>query len=162
MLQRWSEEEHEAFVAGVKEFGKDYGKIAEFIPTKSRLQVKSHAFQIRNLDEFTKSKFTKDKSPEDIKFLFEQLEKELPQVPVTKYKKKEPKNPTRHQTFWTKEDYDTLITGIKKHGIDDYHKLWKPLRDKFEKKDIGRKIREHRDLWEKRNIGKVTWRAIRS
>ena len=63
VLQRWTEEEHEAFVAGVKEFGKNYGKIAEFIPSKTRLQVKGHAFQIRKLDEFTKSKFTKDKSP---------------------------------------------------------------------------------------------------
>ena len=71
VLQRWTEEEHEAFVIGVKEFGKDYGKIADLIKTKSRMQVKSHAFQIRKLDEFTKSKFTKDKSPEEIKVLFE-------------------------------------------------------------------------------------------
>ena len=85
-------------------------------------------------------------------------EKELPQVPEPKYKRKEP---LRQQTFWTKENYDTLIVGIKKHGIDDYHKLWKPLKSKFRKIDIGRKIREHKFLWENRCVGKHRWKTIR-
>ena len=41
---RWTTEEHDAFIEGVNEFGKDYGKISTKIPTKTRKQIKNHAF----------------------------------------------------------------------------------------------------------------------
>ena len=128
------------------------------VKTKTREQVKSHAFQIRRLDQFTLSKFTKNKSPEEIKLLFEQLEKELPQEPKPKYKRKEY---NKYQNFWSKEDFDTLIAAVERHGIDDYEKLWKPLKSKFSKIDIGRKIRAHKFLWDYRCVGKHRWRSIK-
>ena len=43
----WTQQENDAFIKGVKQYGKDYGPIAKFIPTKTRSQVKSRAFAIR-------------------------------------------------------------------------------------------------------------------
>ena len=161
MLQRWTQEDYAAFIASVKEFGEDWRKITESIKTKSRNQVRNLAFQIQKFKEFAKSKFKKEKSPEEIKLLLDDLKKKLLQTEENEDDNQEIEKPKRRQQWWTKEDYDTLIKGIERHGIDDYHALWIPLQHKFHKNDIGRKVRENKFLFDKRCIGKFTWKTIR-
>ena len=42
-IGRWTESEHSAFLHGVQQHGKDYTKIAPMIPTRTLLQVRTHA-----------------------------------------------------------------------------------------------------------------------
>ncbi len=41
--QRWSEEEHNRFLTGIKLHGRLWQKIAEVVGTKSAAQIRSHA-----------------------------------------------------------------------------------------------------------------------
>ena len=111
----------------MKEFGSDYTKITESVKTKSKNQVRLLAFKIEKFEEFTKSKFAKEKSPEEIKLLLEELKTKLSHAEENKDKNQRLDMPVRYQNFWSKEDYDTLIAGIERHGIDDYQELWIPL-----------------------------------
>ncbi len=40
---RWTREEHEAFLEGLKEFGREWKKVAKRIPTRTSAQIRSHA-----------------------------------------------------------------------------------------------------------------------
>lgn len=40
---RWTLEEHEAFLAGLKVFGREWKKVAQRIPTRTSAQIRSHA-----------------------------------------------------------------------------------------------------------------------
>lgn len=40
---RWTSEEHEAFLDGLKEFGREWKKVAKTIPTRTSAQIRSHA-----------------------------------------------------------------------------------------------------------------------
>jgi len=40
---RWTQEEHEAFLAGLKVFGREWKKVAQRIPTRTSAQIRSHA-----------------------------------------------------------------------------------------------------------------------
>jgi SHAQKYF class myb-like DNA-binding protein len=40
---RWTHEEHEAFLEGLKVFGREWKKVAEKIPTRTSAQIRSHA-----------------------------------------------------------------------------------------------------------------------
>lgn len=42
-LGRWTPEEHEAFLQGLKVFGREWKKVAERIPTRTSAQIRSHA-----------------------------------------------------------------------------------------------------------------------
>lgn len=42
-IGRWSEQEHEHFVNGLASFGKDWKRIAETIPTRTVVQIRTHA-----------------------------------------------------------------------------------------------------------------------
>jgi SHAQKYF class myb-like DNA-binding protein len=43
MKGRWTKKEHEAFVTGYNRFGKSWKKIAEMVPSRSLVQIRSHA-----------------------------------------------------------------------------------------------------------------------
>ena len=40
---RWTDEEHEKFLEGMRLFGKDWRRIEEYIATRSCAQIRSHA-----------------------------------------------------------------------------------------------------------------------
>eukprot|EP00559_Dactyliosolen_fragilissimus_P008406 CAMPEP_0184863892 /NCGR_PEP_ID=MMETSP0580-20130426/12977_1 /TAXON_ID=1118495 /ORGANISM="Dactyliosolen fragilissimus" /LENGTH=298 /DNA_ID=CAMNT_0027362475 /DNA_START=350 /DNA_END=1247 /DNA_ORIENTATION=+ len=40
---RWTKEEHEEFLAGLKVFGREWKKVAQRIPTRTSAQIRSHA-----------------------------------------------------------------------------------------------------------------------
>eukprot|EP01029_Cantina_marsupialis_P031821 TRINITY_DN926_c0_g1_i7.p1 TRINITY_DN926_c0_g1~~TRINITY_DN926_c0_g1_i7.p1 ORF type:complete len:986 (-),score=279.90 TRINITY_DN926_c0_g1_i7:184-3141(-) len=40
---RWSREEHELFIKGVEKFGKEWKRVATMIPTRSVVQIRTHA-----------------------------------------------------------------------------------------------------------------------
>lgn len=40
---RWTRDEHQAFLAGLKEFGREWKKVATRIPTRTSAQIRSHA-----------------------------------------------------------------------------------------------------------------------
>jgi len=40
---RWTRQEHEAFLAGLEEYGREWKKVAEKIPTRNSAQIRSHA-----------------------------------------------------------------------------------------------------------------------
>eukprot|EP01138_Halocafeteria_seosinensis_P009557 gb/GECG01009767.1/.p1 GENE.gb/GECG01009767.1/~~gb/GECG01009767.1/.p1 ORF type:complete len:108 (+),score=15.59 gb/GECG01009767.1/:1-324(+) len=40
---RWTAEEHQAFVDGLTKYGKDWKKIGNMIPTRSIVQIRTHA-----------------------------------------------------------------------------------------------------------------------
>jgi SHAQKYF class myb-like DNA-binding protein len=40
---RWKAEEHETFISGLKEYGKDWEAVAKLIPSRSIIQIRSHA-----------------------------------------------------------------------------------------------------------------------
>ena len=41
--EKWSDEEHDKFVEAIRIFGRDWKKVEEFITTKTRKQIRSHA-----------------------------------------------------------------------------------------------------------------------
>ena len=40
---RWTREEHQAFLEGLKECGREWKKVAQRIPTRTSAQIRSHA-----------------------------------------------------------------------------------------------------------------------
>lgn len=40
---RWTKEEHERFVEGIRRFGKNWKKVEEFVGTRNGAQIRSHA-----------------------------------------------------------------------------------------------------------------------
>ena len=40
---RWTEEEHQRFLASLRAYGKDWYRVEEFIGTRSSAQIRSHA-----------------------------------------------------------------------------------------------------------------------
>jgi len=41
--EKWSDEEHDRFMEAISQFGRDWKKVEEFIGTKTRKQIRSHA-----------------------------------------------------------------------------------------------------------------------
>ncbi|KAG5185915.1 hypothetical protein JKP88DRAFT_136458, partial [Tribonema minus] len=42
--ERWSDEEHQAFLQAMKEHGRDWKLIKRSLPTRSLTQVRTHAY----------------------------------------------------------------------------------------------------------------------
>ncbi len=40
---RWTKKEHHIFLKGLKEFGRDWKKMRELLPSRSLAQIRSHA-----------------------------------------------------------------------------------------------------------------------
>ena len=40
---RWTEEEHEAFEAGLHRYGTNWKRVQEFVPTRTLIQIRTHA-----------------------------------------------------------------------------------------------------------------------
>ena len=40
---RWTAQEHQAFLEGLEQYGREWKKVAEKIPTRSSTQIRSHA-----------------------------------------------------------------------------------------------------------------------
>lgn len=43
---RWSEEEHDRFIAALRKHGKDWSRIALYIPTRTVVQIRTHAQKV--------------------------------------------------------------------------------------------------------------------
>lgn len=50
-IGRWTYKEHQDFVKGVSFYGKDWKKIAEFLGTRTAVQVRSHAQKFYQREE---------------------------------------------------------------------------------------------------------------
>ena len=42
-MGRWTKEEHERFIEGIRKYGKNWKKVEEFVGTRNGAQIRSHA-----------------------------------------------------------------------------------------------------------------------